>query len=156
MRAVYLLLGSNIEPQKNIAAALQHLRQVAELGSVSPAWQSPAIGSSGPDFLNLAAVVNTEMDASVLKFQVLRPIETLLGRERTSDKFAPRTIDLDILIIDHEILEPDLWLRAHIACPLSALLPDLRHPGTQLTLREIAVDLASKTQIQKVGQLIYQ
>ena len=66
-----LLLGSNIEPEKNIVQAVVHLQRLLTVLQVSSAWQSDAMGSSGPDFLNAALLVTTPLDADALKAQGL-------------------------------------------------------------------------------------
>ncbi len=138
---VYLLLGSNIQPEQNIRAALTMLRNQASIKAISPVWETPAVGSAGPDFLNLVIYISAQFSQENLKYQVLRKIETQLGRVRSADKNAPRPIDLDILIYDNNNLEPNIWLQAHIACPLSGLLPDLVDPNTGSQLSELALNL---------------
>jgi 2-amino-4-hydroxy-6-hydroxymethyldihydropteridine diphosphokinase len=141
---VFLLLGSNIQPVENIQAAIACLQSYFEMLAISPIWETPAIGSSGPNFLNLVAEITTDLEPDNLKYLVLRRIESQLGRVRQANKNAPRTIDIDILIYDRVILEPNLWLQAHIACPLSGLLPDLVNPQTGVPLSQIAADLQQR------------
>jgi 2-amino-4-hydroxy-6-hydroxymethyldihydropteridine diphosphokinase len=125
LHRVGLLLGSNIQPEINIPLALAYLQKSLTRITISSIWESRAVGSDGANFLNAAMLASTGLDAELLKTQVLRPIETQLGRVRTSDKNAPRTIDLDILIFDQEILEPGLWLYAFRAVPLAEIMPDI-------------------------------
>lgn len=135
---VFVLMGSNIRPEENIRAALRRLRDFMELQAISGVYETPAVGSGGPNFLNLVLRAACEAEPERLKYEVLRPVEGELGRVRGADKYAPRTMDLDLLIADKKILEPALWLQAHIAIPLADLLPDLAHPETGRALREIA------------------
>jgi 2-amino-4-hydroxy-6-hydroxymethyldihydropteridine diphosphokinase len=120
-----LLLGSNIEPEQNLPKAIELLRQNVTVLRSSSVWQSPAIGTEGPDFLNLALLVATPMQATQLKEQVLRPLEARLGRVRTADKNSPRPIDLDIILFDGQVLDQDLFHYAHRAVPVGEILPDL-------------------------------
>ncbi len=138
MNTAYLLLGSNIEPVENTCRAISQLRLVVSIVSASRTWETRSIGSPGPDYLNLAIKVLTELDRLALKEQVINKIERSLGRVRSEDKNAPRTIDIDILVFNGEITEPKLWDRPYEALPLADLLPDLVHPGRQVKLREIA------------------
>lgn len=92
-----LLLGSNIQPEENLRRAVELLRQYFVVEKVSAAWETPAVGSDGPDFLNAAVVIHTSLDPWQLKERFLRPLEAQLGRVRTADKNAPRTIDIDIV-----------------------------------------------------------
>jgi 2-amino-4-hydroxy-6-hydroxymethyldihydropteridine diphosphokinase len=104
-------LGSNIEPEQNIAAALHILRQDHELVAVSTLIQTSPIGiTDQPDFLNGAAKVSTAMENTDFKLY-LKTIEDRLKRDRTAPKFGPRTIDLDILFWDGEIIDPDYYSR---------------------------------------------
>jgi 2-amino-4-hydroxy-6-hydroxymethyldihydropteridine diphosphokinase len=146
---VYLLMGSNIQPEQNIRAALRRLQDFMELQAISGVYQTPAVGSNGPDFLNLALRAVTPVDPAQLKLTVLRPVESELGRRRGPDKYAPRTMDLDLLIADKKVLEPALWLQAFIAIPLADLLPDLVQPQTGQALREIAAQLSQKVAVRR-------
>ena len=104
-------IGSNIEPEQNIAAALFLLRQEQELIAVSSLIKTSPIGIvEQPDFLNGAAKVITEMEIADFK-NYLKKLEDRLMRDRTSPKFGPRTIDLDVVLWDGEILDPDYYSR---------------------------------------------
>ena len=134
----YIILGSNIEPERHLRAALARLGQACDLLAVSQTWETRAEGSPGPNFLNAAALLSTPLTSVELKFNVLRKIEAELGRVRSADKNAPRTIDLDILIYDGEIVEDSLWSRIFLAVPLAELIPNLEHPETCQLLHEAA------------------
>jgi len=104
-------IGSNIEPEKNIASALFFLRQEQTFVSVSSLIKTSPIGIvEQPDFLNGAAKVITEMEIADFK-NYLKKLEDRLLRDRTSPKFGPRTIDLDVVLWDGEILDPDYYSR---------------------------------------------
>jgi len=76
----------------------------------------------------------------------LRRIEAELGRVRTSDKYAPRTIDLDLSLFGDQIYrapgsqipDPEITRLAHLAIPLADLAPEYRHPELGESLAEIA------------------
>lgn len=104
-------IGSNIEPEQNIAAALFLLRQEQELISVSSLIKTSPVGiAEQPDFLNGAAKVLTTME--ITEFQsYLKDIEDRLKRDRTAPKFGSRTIDLDIVKWDGEIIDQDYYKR---------------------------------------------
>ena len=104
-------LGSNIDPEQNIAAALYFLRQEHEFVSVSSLIKTSPIGiTDQPDFLNGAAKILTTMEIADFK-RYLKDIEDRLKRDRTAPKYGPRTIDLDIVIWDGEIIDPDYYSR---------------------------------------------
>ena len=141
-----LLLGSNIEPEGNIPRAVELLREHLTILKASSTWESASADCCYPDYLNLALLVTTPLEASQLKDEVLRPLEGRMGRVRTDDKNASRTIDFDIILFDSVCLDPQLWQRIHIAMPVSELFPD--YPSeTGETLREAALRLAEATPI---------
>jgi 2-amino-4-hydroxy-6-hydroxymethyldihydropteridine diphosphokinase len=145
---VCLLLGSNIEPEKNLALALAELHRSVQVAMVSNAWETPAVGSEGPNFLNAAVLIHSASDPHALKTQVLRPLEQRLGRKRTEDKFAPRPIDIDIVYWGGAAMELELWRHAHMAVPTAELLPNLRSPETGERLESAARRLMSSTPIR--------
>jgi 2-amino-4-hydroxy-6-hydroxymethyldihydropteridine diphosphokinase len=133
----YICLGSNIDPETNMRRAVAMLREQAQVLSLSSCYETTAVGSDGPNFLNMAACLLTPLPADILKQQLLRQIEARLKRVREADKNAPRTIDLDIILYDDQVLDDDLWRYPHLALPFSELVPGLRHPGTGETLKQI-------------------
>jgi 2-amino-4-hydroxy-6-hydroxymethyldihydropteridine diphosphokinase len=141
MHTAIILLGSNIDPEENIKKAINRLIKECKLIKTSRLWETEAIGSNGPDFLNSAIAVETQLLENDFKYQVLRKIEKELGRVRTEDKYAPRPIDLDIIIFDDQVVDQDLWKRSFISSPISDLIPDLRHPSNKKTLLEISKEL---------------
>ncbi len=143
MHTATILLGSNINPENNITKAIDLLKKECKLLKSSRIWETEAIGSNGPNFLNSAIVIDTPLSENELKNQVLHTIEKDLGRIRTEDKYAPRTIDLDIIIFDGQVVDQDLWQRSFIASPISDLYPDLRHPTNKKALLQVAKELQS-------------
>src|SRR5512133_3803716 len=123
MNRAYLILGSNINPDDNIPKALNYLRDSFTLKQVSSTWKTRSIGDEAPDFYNTAAEIETELDAYLLKEQCLCHIEEVMGRVRLPDKNAPRTIDIDIVIFNNDILDTNIFNMEHLALPLSDLLP---------------------------------
>ncbi len=146
----WLALGSNIHPEENLARAVALLAERFPNLAVSSAWQSPpADGSDQPDYLNAAVRIRTGLTPEELLAGVIAPIEQQLGRRRTADKFAPRTIDIDLVLYDERVGEyagkrlphPDILTRAHTALPLAELSPGVRHPATGEPLAAIAARL---------------
>ena len=134
----YISLGSNINPAENILAAIHNLREETNLYAVSSIWETESLGFPGPRFLNATAWISTQYGPAELKEKVLAKIENSLNRERTVDKNAPRTIDLDILIYDENIIDPALWQRDYLAIPTAELRPDLLEPSSGRSINEIA------------------
>jgi 2-amino-4-hydroxy-6-hydroxymethyldihydropteridine diphosphokinase len=135
----FIAVGSNIDPQENILRALLALKKYMAITGVSNFYQTKAVGASDqPDFLNGVIKVRTYRGPRTLKFEVLRNVEAKLGRVRCADKFAARTIDLDMILYGTVVMdEPDLILpdpaiRTYpfVAVPLLELAPDLILPDT--------------------------
>jgi len=104
-------IGSNINPEQNIAATIFFLRHEHRLLSVSKLIKTSPIGiSDQPDFLNGAVKIATGMDKTEFK-NYLKNLENRLKRDRTVPKFGPRTIDLDIIKWDGQIIDPDYYNR---------------------------------------------
>jgi 2-amino-4-hydroxy-6-hydroxymethyldihydropteridine diphosphokinase len=143
-----LLLGSNIRPAKNLALAVDLLRRGLTVEQLSSVWQTASVGSNGPDFLNQAVLVATTLQADDLKEKVLRPLETQLGRVRSADRNAPRTIDIDVILFDGQLKDQNLFRQAYRAIPVAELLPDLRSSNGE-TLAEAATRLTKTASIRK-------
>jgi 2-amino-4-hydroxy-6-hydroxymethyldihydropteridine diphosphokinase len=141
MHKAIIAIGSNIDPVENMQRAIESLHKLTTVQSISTIWETKAEGSPGPDFLNAAVSIVTDLEAAELKIKVLGPIEQKLGRERTSDKNAPRTIDLDLIIFDGIVCDASLWTRLYIALPVSELTPEITDPESNRSLKEIAREL---------------
>ncbi len=143
----YLSLGSNIEPERNLPAAVERLRAYGRVTAASTVWETRPLGSAGQaNFLNAVVLLETELSARELREQAIPAIEAELGRVRTADKNAPRTIDLDIALFNEAILQlghrhipdPEILQRPFVAIPLADIAPGYVHPETGQTLRAIA------------------
>jgi 2-amino-4-hydroxy-6-hydroxymethyldihydropteridine diphosphokinase len=145
MGEVIILLGSNIHPQLNIREGARLLAGRLSFLRSSSVWKTSAVGSSGPDFYNAAVLCSTTLHAKNLKYEVLRPIEKQLGRVRSADKFADRTIDLDIVIFNNKVLEPQLWVTDFIILPVAQIFPNLLQPGTNKSILELAEEIKEKS-----------
>jgi 2-amino-4-hydroxy-6-hydroxymethyldihydropteridine diphosphokinase len=149
---IFLSIGSNIQPQENLPKAFGLLRQEVHIEEVSRVWKTPAVGGGGPDFLNAALRIRTHLAPDELKSRVLHPIEARLGRVRTENKYAPRPIDLDILIVDGSVHDPQIWKQAFLAVPLADLLPTLENSENGETLSEAAARLAENQAIETCSE----
>ena len=140
----YLSLGSNIDAERHLASALQAL--AARFGAVreSPVYRTPAVGFDGDDFLNLAAIIDSDLDAVPLN-DWLHALEDAHGRRRDQPRFSSRPLDIDIVFFDDRVLSgpgnlqvprPELG-HAFVLKPLAEIAPDLRVPGDGHTLAEL-------------------
>lgn len=161
MKTVYLSLGSNIgDRQAHLRAALDRLAAALRVTRISPVYETEPVGGPGAQrwFLNLAAEAETDLFPLQLLSSAQR-IETALGRVRTV-RNGPRTIDIDILFYARavirtprlEIPHPRLHERRFVLVPLADIAPDLRHPVTRLTVREM-LDAAPAAVIRPASPL---
>jgi 2-amino-4-hydroxy-6-hydroxymethyldihydropteridine diphosphokinase len=151
---VYILLGSNIDKERNLPEAVRLLTTLERVVAVSSVYETAPVGlEDQPHFFNAAVQVETDLTAAAFRRQVLAKIEQLLGRVRTADKNAPRTIDADLILFNddvfeldatHHIPDPELLEFPHIAVPIAELAPDMPHPETGDRLGYIAAQLATK------------
>ena len=161
----FVAMGSNIEPERHLPRAAARLTELGAVVAVSSVYQSAAVGPRpAPDFLNAALVVETDLDPRAIRSR-LREIEANLGRLRTADRYAPRTIDLDLCLLgeirlDDGVLtlpDPDVLERAYLARVLSELDAEHPYPGRGETLGDIARRLADTATLRArpdVGALI--
>lgn len=145
---VLIGLGSNLIPEKNIPEALHLLGISVAIRKYSSIYQSPAIGSNGPDFLNSAVLIETDSTLEILRKNILSPIEDQLDRIRSADKYMDRTIDLDVLIYNQSVTDPDLWTQVHVAVPAAEILPDFKNPETGEKISQAAKRLLPGNNIQ--------
>lgn len=144
---VYIGIGSNIDPEANIPAAVRRLGGVTTITGLSTFYLTEPIGNSTtPAFINGVIRIETDIPPRELKFDVLRSIENALGRIRTEDKYIPRSIDLDIIVYgdlvvsesDLVIPDPDIYTREFVAVPLAELDNGLILPDTGKCISDIA------------------
>ena len=145
MTRAWLSLGSNLEPEKHLRAALAELR--ARYGGivVSPAYRTRAVGFDGPDFVNLAVGLDTDETPEALDAW-LHALEARLGRVRTGVRFASRTLDADIVLFGDRIVNGpghlevprrELVEHAFVLKPMADIAPGVVHPQRGETIAEL-------------------
>jgi 2-amino-4-hydroxy-6-hydroxymethyldihydropteridine diphosphokinase len=135
MARVYVSIGSNIEREPNIRAAVQALRDRFGALTLSRVYENRPIGFDGENFYNLVAAFDTGEPPEAVT-AILHEIERQRGRKRGPSRFSSRTIDLDLLLYNDLIREQETLRlpRREIdeyACvlrPLAELAPEARHP----------------------------
>ena len=141
---VFVAAGSNVDPFRALRTALDALAQSYGALKVSPAYRNKAVGFEGEDFVNLAVSFHTKHAPTRVR-ESLQRIEALCGRPPAAPKWAPRVMDLDILLFGQLISDepglvlprPDLVRRAYMLKPMADIAPDLRHPTLGKTMREL-------------------
>lgn len=144
MPTAWLSLGSNLEPERHLRAALAELRERFGAIRVSPTYRFPAIGFDGPEFLNLAVGVDSDLDPFALN-DWLHALEDRHGRRRDVPRFSSRTLDVDIVLFDDLVLQgPDHLeiprkelAEAFVLKPLADIAPEVREPVSGRTLRQL-------------------
>jgi len=146
-RPAYVALGSNIEAERNLPRAVSALRRLGEVRSISHVYESEAVGPAGqPRFLNAVVALDAADQADELRVK-LRQVEADMGRVRTSDKFAPRPIDLDLVAVD-DFIDADLAARAYLAVTLAEVAPGLIFAGTGEPVAARAEQLRSTSDLR--------
>ena len=151
-KLVYLSLGSNVgDRAANLNDAIARLRTLGEVVSVSSFYETePVEFSAQPWFLNCAAKLDTEKMPKQLMASILE-VEQQMGRRRRREQTkGPRTIDIDILFYgdvvmktgDLEIPHARIAQRRFVLEPLAEIAPELRHPITHRTAREMLAALS--------------
>ncbi len=160
MTEIYISIGSNIDREKNIQRAINLL--VAHFSNIkcSNVYESEAIGFDGDAFYNLVVKTKTE-ESLETALDKLKEIERDCGRgdgsNKPGEKFAPRTIDLDLLLFGNKIFHTehidiprmDITEYAFVLLPLSELAPDLQHPELKIKLAELWLSFTGDKNKQK-------
>lgn len=154
LHRAYLSLGSNIGAEVNLPKAVQMLREVGTVEAVSSVWETESVGFDGPNFLNACLVFLTPLGPVEFKEQVIRPIESKLGRVRSEEKNAPRTIDIDVVLYDQRPLNTDFWDYAFVIVPLAELAPDFPHPAYGEKISGIAGQVQGQVWMRKREDVI--
>ncbi|MFK7975833.1 MAG: 2-amino-4-hydroxy-6-hydroxymethyldihydropteridine diphosphokinase [Halioglobus sp.] len=136
MTAVFLGLGSNIERERYLAIGLDALQALFGEMSLSPVYDSSAIGFEGDPFLNMVVGVETTLPLGEMA-AALREIEELYGRPANATRFSSRLLDIDILTYGSavgvlegiELPREEITENAFVLRPLAELAPGTLHPG---------------------------
>lgn len=138
MPRVYLSLGSNVERERYITAALDALADRFGELQLSSVYESESVGFCGDPFFNLVVGIDADMSLAALA-SCLREIEYANDRRRDCPKFSAKTLDIDILTyadlvgVHAGILLPrdEVLTNAFVLQPLAELVPDAVHPLVQ-------------------------
>lgn len=141
MKLAYVSGGSNVDPGTNLLTAARALAVRHPGARFSRCYRNRAVGFEGPDFINFVVELPVAGDPALLKGE-LECVETQCGRQRDAPKWAPREMDLDILLFGDVVQaapglvlpRPDLLRWGFMLGPLAELAPDLVHPVERQTM----------------------
>jgi len=144
MPEVYVAAGSNVEPERHLQQAVAELAREFPAVRFSSWYRNRAVGFDGDDFINLVAGFSTVQPVHAV-LERLHGIEGRCGRGRDAPRWAPRSMDLDVLLYGDLVCEepglklprPDLVKRAYMLGPLAELAPQVVHPTAGLTVGEL-------------------
>jgi 2-amino-4-hydroxy-6-hydroxymethyldihydropteridine diphosphokinase len=135
----FISVGSNIHPEHTIPAALSTLSQSVRVTASSTFYQTKPIGPAGqPDYVNGIWQIDTTLTPDTIKSTLLLPIETQLGRVRSADKYAPRPIDLDLILYDDLCMDNAVLQLPH---------PDIDRPFVHIPIRELLLTATTQPEI---------
>jgi len=156
---IWVGLGSNLGDRKeNIARAIEALSSIAEVTNSSPIYESPAWGyDSDNSYYNSCVEVKSELDA-ISFLSRIKSLENEMGRTRSENGYADRSIDIDILFFDQEVIEtsdlivphPRLHERLFVLRPLNDVIPKFVHPIMQKTIEELLALCKDLSETKKV------
>lgn len=149
MHQIFVGLGSNHNREQNLRLAIGGLRAAFGSLDISPVYQTDAVGFKGEDFYNLVVAFQSDNDAETILTQ-LHQIEDRQGRDRSQPKYSSRSIDLDLLLFDHLVVDKngvkvprgEILFHAFVLRPLFDLAPDLFHPVEQRSYTELWQEMA--------------
>ncbi|HXB17867.1 MAG TPA: 2-amino-4-hydroxy-6-hydroxymethyldihydropteridine diphosphokinase [Steroidobacteraceae bacterium] len=144
MPEVYVAAGSNVEPERHMSQAVAELERAFPGVRFSSWYRNRALGFEGEDFINLVAGFTTTLPVRAV-LERLHAIEARCGRPREAPRWAPRSMDLDVLLYGDLVCEepglklprPDLVKRAYMLGPLAELAPEVMHPTARLSVGEL-------------------
>jgi len=138
---VYVGVGSNIEPERELIGGVRALREAFRDLCVSSVYRSPALGFDGDDFLNIVVGFESQLSADDIEAR-LDAIETARNRGHGAGRFAPRALDCDLLMVgarvdgSRRLPRDDVLRYPFVLGPLAEIAPRLRHPLDGQTLAE--------------------
>jgi 2-amino-4-hydroxy-6-hydroxymethyldihydropteridine diphosphokinase len=152
---IYLGIGSNIEPQKNIIAGLESLEILFSKLVISPTYLAPAFGFDGDIFHNLVVSAETHLSIEDV-VQALRQIEFDHGRPEQAVKFSARSLDIDLLLYGdyvgkaggYKIPRSDIDKFDFVLRPLQDIAAEELHPVSGKSFAELWQVMSAKAESQ--------
>jgi 2-amino-4-hydroxy-6-hydroxymethyldihydropteridine diphosphokinase len=156
---IFLSLGSNVNPHKNLELALKEISVKYTLQGLSHAYETSPVGySKQAAFWNMAVAVSTQEKPEKIRTW-LAALEKKTGRKKNQKTFGPRTLDVDLIVWKSMVKRSktfslphsDITTKAFVLFPLLEMAPGWKHSETQTPIIELAATFKDKT--QKIKQL---
>lgn len=158
-KQIYIGLGSNVGNRFSyLQLAIESIHyEIGSITAISNCYETPSMGFKGDNFLNACIEVRSSLSAELLLSKLLL-IEERSGRKRYLDgQYRSRTLDLDILFFEQEIIEnellsvphPRLESRLFVLRPLADIAPDFIHPNSKITMLKLLDVCNDISQISK-------
>ena len=157
---VFLLTGGNLNDRLRLLnqAKVEIEKEIGQIQKESSIFESVSWGfDSESNFLNQVLIINTEFTPTQV-LEKCQEIENNLGRTRESDQYVSRTMDIDILFFNDEVIDLPKLKIPHIQLqnrrftlePLSEIEPDLIHPVLNKTMKQLLKDCSDKSEVKKI------
>lgn len=154
MSRIYISIGSNIDRENNFRSAHSELLDLFGELTVSPVYESKAVGFDGDNFFNAVIACETTLTPHEVVAR-LREIENRHHRDRSAPRFSSRTLDLDLLLYDDVVLADDnlqlprreITKNAFVLAPLVDLIPTALHPTLQQSYADMWRDFDRQSQL---------
>ena len=141
---VFLSLGSNIDPEKNLQYACRELKKTFGNIQISSVFRNKSIGFDGNDFLNMVVKVKSSFNPNEM-LDFLGRLESATGRNIGTGAFDSRSLDIDMLLYGNlvhqekplQVPRIDIELYSFVICPLAEIEPDGIHPISGKTFKDL-------------------
>lgn len=144
VRTIIALGGNEGSVMESFRYAVERLGSIGTVERISRIYQTIPLGGpkAQPDFLNAVLTLNTDLEPREL-LSFMLTVETERGRLRF-EKWGPRTLDLDLIDYDGEVLKrahlkvphPRMWERGFVLIPMNDVVPDYVHPISHESLKD--------------------
>jgi 2-amino-4-hydroxy-6-hydroxymethyldihydropteridine diphosphokinase len=159
-RQIYLCIGGNLgEREANLEEAVSFIDiNFGDVLAVSSTYESEPWGMSDvPNFLNQVILIQSELSNQELLSEIAE-LEEFFGRERSSEGYVSREMDIDVLFIGAEIVDsetfkvphPHIAERRFVLEPLAEIAPDLMHPQLKQSVTEILKACTDKGKVTRL------
>ncbi|UPW19375.1 2-amino-4-hydroxy-6-hydroxymethyldihydropteridine diphosphokinase [Agarivorans sp. TSD2052] len=153
MADIFVGIGSNIERERYIRQGVEALEARFGRLTLSPVYESPALGFDGPAFYNLVAKFSSPLSLQAV-FDAIKGIEFEHGRAMDAQKYSSRTLDIDILLYNHLVVDipctlprAEITKSAFVLKPLADIAGSMIHPTINKSYMQLWQDFDHPSQV---------